>query len=420
MRRLMVVLFIMAVLVAALPLAAYAIADPDSAPSVSAISVYEDLIEDGDAGVLVDYTLDYAVPPSETAREAYFAIFIDTDGATQLKTVAPYPYHTSGYGHGVIWIYFTADEVTTYGIDRTNEALYEVWLTGNPTLTWTPGPNPPKTTAGIDYWQPADSSAPTLLSLKVLSYADILALDWSMDLIERTAVGNRLTTAGETYFENAIPNLRDMAPDAFSVGMVSPTIEDLDYDIVFGATMTNGTGAVTGSPITLTEGANTVDVTGNGTFTMELAKGVTGTVADVTANVTGSPVAIVYGSNTITATGLGDLLVTVTVTNTQSSITGTVTGTALDLSEAANAFGMSTIMFSGLVWLAVSIIICAGAYQATSRSGGGGGKVVMIVFDICIIGGALLGLMSVLIATLLFIGFGAVTAFVLIYKGAYY
>jgi len=64
-------------------------------------------------------------------------------------------------------------------------------------------------------------------------------------------------------------------------------------------------------------------------------------------------------------------------------------------------------MFSGFIWIILTIVICAAFYKAGSRSGafagGGAGKGVMIIFDICIIGGAVLGLL---------------TGYVLFYRGA--
>lgn len=419
MKRLfLTALLVMAGLLVVSPVTVFAIADPDSPPQVSAVYVYEDLLEDGDTGVLIDYYLDYAVSPNETATEAYVAVFVDTDGATQLGAVAPYTFVGSGYGRGLIWMYFTAAETTSYGLTSANQSDYGIWLVGNPALSW-PG-DPPKTEATIDYWQTTGDTA-VLVALRVLYYADVLELIWALDMIETTSLGSRLTSLGESYFENVISNLRTMAPNAFSSGEYDPTMEDLDYSTSFGAIMTNGTGNVTGSPITLAEGSNTVTVTVAGTFTLVLERGTSGNVSDGTGVVTGSPVDIVYGTNTITvpAGGEGTLAVVVNLIDTQTGITSTIEGTGLDLTEAATRFGMSRLMFSGLVWLVISVIICASVYRLGQRGEmHGGGKVVLLVFNLCIIGGAVLGLLSILVAALLFIGFGAFTGWVLFFKGA--
>ena len=403
------------------PLPALAIADPDTPPAVNAVFMYEDLLEEGDVGVFVDYFLDYSITgnPTETATEAYLAPFIDTDGSTQLGTVAPYTYQDGGYGRGLIWIYFTAAEVTTHGIDRANIALYEVWFVGNPTLDW--DADPPKSVVGIDYWQPVDSDPAVLLALRVLYYADVLELDWSLDLIEETSLGNRLTTLGESYFVNVIPNLRTIAPSAFSAGVYDPVMEDLDYATSFGAVVTNAGGTVTGSRITLAEGANNVDVLTLGTLTIELNRGTEGTAATDVSTVTGSPTTLRYGTNTITTTTLiGNIVVDVELVTTQTIITDTIVGTGLDLTDLAADFGMTRLMFSGLVWLALAVVICGIVYTTGERQGiRGGGKVVMVVFDIWIIAGAILGLLSMLVAVLMFIAFGAFTGYVLFFKQAY-
>lgn len=414
----LVVVFMMAVPV-------LAIADPDTPPSVNAVYVYEDLLEDGDVGVLIDYYLDYAVTPSETATEAYLGVFVDTDGTTQLKSVAPYTFVDSGYGRGLIWIYFDATEVTTYSIDSANEALYDIWLCGNPTIASGWVGDPPKTTASIDQWYTTGDPA-VLLALQVLYYADLLELIWAggIDLIETTALGSRLTATGENYFENVIENLRLMAPSAFSAGTIDPTWEDLDYSTSFGATIEDGTGTLTVSPQTLAEGDNNLIITATGTFIVELERGTVGTAEDVVggATVTGSPTDLVYGLNTITVTlgGINNFNINVELQNTQTTIEDTITGTALDLTTVATRFGMSRLMFSGIVWFIVTVIICAAMYRVSSstsmvRSSSG---VVMLAFDVCIVAGAVLGLLHPLVAILMFIGFGTLTGYMLFFRGA--
>ena len=417
-----IALLIAIILMIMFPVPVYAIADPDTPPAINAVYVYEDLLDAGDAGVFIDYYLDYAAIPSETVSEAYLVIFIDTDGTTQLQTVAPYTFTDSGYGRGIVWIYFTPAEVTAYGLTSANVALYRVWLTGNPTLGW--AGDPPKTIASLDYWQPDGSDPAVLLALRVLYYADLLELDWTLDLIESMTLGNRLTTLGQSYFENVIFDLRTMAPGAFSAGTVDPVYEDIDYTTEFGATMTDGTGTVTGSPITLTEGTTTVTVTAlgaTGTFILELEQGTIGTVTSNGGTVTGSPVDLVAGTNTITVTVIGTLDVDVELSDTQTGIWDVTVGTAFDLSTVATHFGMSTMMFSGLVWLVITIVICASVYKATDRGegyAGGGGKITMLIFDVCIVGGAVLGLMSIIVAVLMFIMFGVFTGYILFFRSA--
>ncbi len=412
-----------------------AIDDPDGPPEIRAVYVYQDLLEDGDCGILIDYFIDYTIAgiSTEVVTESYLASFVDIDGATQLGTVAPYAFDTSGYGRGLVWIYFTAAEVVADGIDRANVALYEVWLMGNPTIPsgW-PGV-PPKTIAGIDYWQPADSDTSVLLALRVLYYADILELAWALDLVETTTLGSRLTTLGEAYFPNVINNLKTIAPAVFSVAEYTQIQEDLDYSTAFGATIEDGTGTLPVSPLTLVEGDNDVVITGAGTFLLELVEGTAGEAKTVIGGnaVTGTPAALVAGTNTITSTmaGTNNFTITVNLVDTQAAITDTITGTGLDLGvlypgeveTLPEKFGMSTMMMSSLVWMGITILVCAAAYKGRSRVGFGGGgssKMVLVVFDIMVIGGAILGLLDILVAVLLFIAFGVLTGYVLFYRSA--
>jgi hypothetical protein len=77
-----------------------------------------------------------------------------------------------------------------------------------------------------------------------------------------------------------------------------------------GGAMVNGTGTLSVSPLVLAIGANTVSVTGLGTFIVNIPEG--GTVASGTTTVTGSPVTVSAGiATTITTTGsTGNITVT--------------------------------------------------------------------------------------------------------------
>lgn len=424
MRRIFATALLLAVSVMALlPTPVYAIADPDTPPSISAVYVYD--LDDGGVGILIDYYLDYAVlptvaDPNDIATNAYMASFIDTDG-TQLKTTAPYTYQDSGYGRGLIWIQFTAAEVATYSLDSANIALHEIWLMGNPTIEsgWTG--YPPKTVAGIDQWN-TTGDMEVLLALRVLYYADILELLWTLDLIEETAVGSRLTTLGAGYFMNVIPQLRTLSPNVFSDSETDPDYTPISYDTTFGATATSGGATIVGSPVTLTEGTNTID-TGvtTGTIILDLAGWTFGTITDDGGTVTGSPADLAPGTNTLTVTVAGTFTVDVEEVSTITLYEDTAVGTGLDLTTLAAIFGMSRWFFSGLIWMLITIIICAAVYRSEKQQGGygastGGSKVVILVFTVCTIGGTLLGLLHMTVAALLFIGCGALIGYVFLFR----
>ena len=438
LRALLVILLTVGLAVA-FPSRVLAIALPDNPSSVNAVYVYQDLLEDGDRGVLIDYYIDYDVsgppPTGEVATEAYMAVFIDQFGA-QAKAVAPYTYINSGYGRGIIWIYFTPTEAITYDLDHAHQALFAVWLVGNPTLAWAGG-TPPKTIASIDYWQTA-GDANVLLALRVIYYADQLERAWGAptDLVESTSLSARLTVEGEEYFESSMLNLRLMAPNAFATGTYNPITEPIDYTTAFGATVEDGVTGNVAVPGALVEGTQSVNIIGLGDIIFTLSKGTTGTVTDDVGSVDGSPVDLTEGTNTVDALGFGNVTVVVNLNNTATGFESDVTSidpipiplpgatTGFDLTDVATAFGMSRWMFSGLVWLLATIVICAAMYGVNSQVGqpdygnNSGGKVVMLVFDLCIIGGAVLGLLHVLVACLLFIGFGVLTGYVLFFRQA--
>jgi hypothetical protein len=95
------------------------------------------------------------------------------------------------------------------------------------------------------------------------------------------------------------------------------------YNATVGSTckVVNGTGTMTGSPVTLALGANTPTITVAGTFTVTLPYGCTATVATGGWTVTGSPVACAAGTSTsFTAEAGGSSTVTITVTANPAAI----------------------------------------------------------------------------------------------------
>jgi hypothetical protein len=417
-----ILLLVILILSIGLPTPVFAIANPDSGPYVNYAYVFEDGLEDGDIGVLIDYNIPYAViPTTETAAESYLASFIDSDGTTQLKTSAPYVYNDSGYNHGLIWIYFSPTEVALYGLNSADVALYRIWLMGNPTVPsgW-PGA-PPKTSKTIDTWYTTGSTE-TLLALKVLYYADALEVEWLLDLVQETSTGNKLTTAGQSYFTNVIPLLRDICPSVFADSELSPEYPSVDFDTKFGAIAQSGGATIAGSPVTLVSGTNTINTGATiGTIQLLLDAFTFGTVTNGTGTVTGSPCTINPGTNTLTVTVAGTFTVVVNETSTSTLMEASVTGTGLDLTNVAAKFGMSRWTFSGLIWLLITIIVCAAVYVGGRSTGSfgadsGATKVVMVCFTVMVIIGTLLGLLTSLITALLLIACGFMIGWVLFYQ----
>lgn len=416
------------VLTVCLPSSVLAIADPDDPPAINVVYVYQDLLEDGDAGVLIDYFIDYTIAgiPTETITEAYLASFIDTDGTTVLRTVAPYAfsgtvYTDKGYGRGVIWVYFSADDVALLGLSSVNEALYRIWLFGNPTVAsgW-PG-DPPKTIAALDEWYTTGDSH-TLLALRILFYAQELEVIWGEDMIDSTSEGNKLTGTGEDYFTNVISSLRDMAPLAFSSVETTPDYTAADYLANVDAEVTSGTATVIGSPVILPAGDTVID-TGitTGTVIVTLSDWNTGTFTDLVGTATGSPVTLYPGVNTITVTAPGTFTVGIDTETTVTKLEDAVSGTGLDLTALATIFGMSRWFLSSIVWMFVTMVICFAIMRIRSRPGeanfgDNAGKVVLYAFAVCVVGGMLLGLLHPLVGALMFIACGGFIGFVLFFQ----
>lgn len=228
-RLLLLLITLITGLCAFLPAPVLAIDDPDTDPQIRGVFAYgtaaDGLLEDGDLGFMVDYYLDYATLPDETVTDAYLVVLIDTDGVTQLRSVAPYMFVNSGYGRGLAWIYFSASEVDSYGLSYSGN--YTIWLVGNPTLDW--AGDPPKGTSKVDYWEPVGGDTAGLLKERILYYAEntlFKAWDSEYTLMENTSVGGKLTTIGESYFVNVIAYLRTMAPDLFSAGEIDPITDN--------------------------------------------------------------------------------------------------------------------------------------------------------------------------------------------------
>jgi hypothetical protein len=395
------------------PVSVSAIADPTTAPAVNA--VYGFTFSDGSVGFLVDYTLNYAVLPTETATASYLVVFIDTDGTTQLRSVAPYAFHTLGYGRGTAWISFSAAEVATLNITSANITNYRVWLTGNPTLTW--ATNPPKTIAGVDSW--TTTSADGMLALRVLYYADSFELAWSIDMIQSTALGNRLTTTGESYFDNVITGLRTLAPDAYANTSVLPGQNGIDYTTSFGAVAAGA--IISGSPVTMTSGINTLNATGTGVFTITLANGTTGNITNGTGNMSSYPEDLTAGTNTVTVTANGTLIARVALVNTQTLMDTSTSGTGLDASPTAALFGIPTGAMTTFIWVIFGVVVAAAAAFGITRSdipstGSGVGGAATLVFGIWIVGGGLIGVVDTTFIAGILMACGAYVGYILFFK----
>lgn len=230
-------------------------------------------------------------------------------------------------------------------------------------------------------------------------------------MVSPTSVGVRLDTYGQQYFQMVIPNCQVAAPDAFPSSMLSPIYEDLTYSTTFNGTVTSLVGVVAGSPVALVIGSNNVNVTGLGTLTVTLGKGVAGTASTDVCTVAGTPVTLVAGDNTITTAGIvGNIIITLTSVTTQTNILATLIGTPLDMTALGAQFGMSRFWVSTIGWFfGMGFLL----YYVVKYLGS---KIALIFCDALIIFGGVLGMLPLLLTIGLFIIAGVLTGFVLFYN----
>jgi hypothetical protein len=390
-----------------------AIADPDSLPEIRSSYAFQDLLEPDDMGFLLDYNLDYAALPTETATESFVVALLDDTGA-QLKAVAPVAFTANlnkGYRRGASWLYFSAADVTTLGL--TWSSNYTIQLVGNPALVWPGAPPTTYTAPGDLVWFPTDGTTANqaALAVQILTYGDLYETAWTMSITTVTSLGKRLDTYGEEYFGLVIPNVRDVAPGAFASSEASPVYENLDYTTSFNGTVSSLTGTVNGSPVTLNTGTNNINITALGTISVLLGRGKEGIVDSDVATVAGAPVSVSYGTSTITVGGIvGNIIITISDVTTQSNILSGLIGSPLDLTALGAAFGMSRAMISALLWfggMGVLLYYCV-KYLGT--------KIAIVFADFLIVAGGLLGMLTVQLTIGLFIGAIFLTGFVLFYN----
>ncbi len=203
---------------------AFAISDPDSI-AISDIRAYESVLESDDMLVIVEYNLPYTVIPDEIISDAFLARFLrDT---TELRSVEPFAFNDKGYGRGIFSFYWTATQKAADSIEFGNPNLenYKVVFQGKVGVFI--GTVPSITGSSISYQDISQTA--TLLFERIEALARALENDpaWADDpafdnLIENPGGQVQLTTTGEEYFSNAIPQLVSMIPTIFTSGVTSP------------------------------------------------------------------------------------------------------------------------------------------------------------------------------------------------------
>ena len=220
MKRVAVVFISVLTLLLLVASPAYAIAAPTSIALTTPIQVYRNLLETGDTLFIAKYNIVYGENPDENISEAYLGRLLDSTDEP-VGAIEPYAYHNDGYGYGIFSLYFEVEDITW-------EGTYTIQLIGNPGLSWT-GEVPVVTAASLN-WNDSNSG----LGSYVLTLADELDVAWTVNLIDPSPSGLRLTsTYGEPYFTNAIPNLKLYAPGIFSVSSTVPQVVPEDHELTY-------------------------------------------------------------------------------------------------------------------------------------------------------------------------------------------
>lgn len=204
---------------------------PPTAISIDTVNAYGDLLEPNDQLYLVKLTVSYAAYPTETADQAYIVhLYNDSGNETGAVTLFNNPYFHTGYGQGVISLYYPSSYVTTY--DMTWGSSVSVKLEGNPLLGWTG--DLPSTTANVTTWTASGGSA---LGNRVLFLAMQLQSAWGATyLMVESGV---LTSYGENYFLSTIPQLRLIAPTIFSGFVMPAEFHERTHGIAYALTLRN-------------------------------------------------------------------------------------------------------------------------------------------------------------------------------------
>ena len=193
----------------------FAIALPDSTPTIENIYAYRNVLETGDFLIIIYENTPYSSAPSTPYSEAFIWRWIDTDNTTELASALGSNWNDNGYGYNVISFYMDASEAPTWG------QLYHFRLSGTP-AAFTSAPEYNYTMTTSDYSTLTDTDAvKAAIASTVITLATDLENKWGLStseaLVEQGDVATVLTVFGEAFFRSAIYGLQAMAPAAFSV-----------------------------------------------------------------------------------------------------------------------------------------------------------------------------------------------------------
>lgn len=179
--------------------------------SIDSIEAYHHVVEQNDQLYLIKYSIVYGAIPAVNAQDAWDFSLVSSSNVT-VGTSHPYAYHNSGYGLGLVTLYFPAASAPTWQDSAT------VNMTGDAAYTWIPS-TPSTNSTTFTKWSTSTSLSDTSteLTVRILYLANVLSSNWTDNLTQVDSTGaTTLTAHGEDYFTNTFPNLRNVCPALFS------------------------------------------------------------------------------------------------------------------------------------------------------------------------------------------------------------
>lgn len=204
--------------------------------TIDQVEVYRNALELNDQLYLITYTIEYGVNPTEGTANDLFLIRL-LNGAVELGSVSCSDYFDDGYDTHVISIYFDSASAPAWN------GAYDMYLQGNPALTWAAGVPPSTVMNTFSLWYDGGTvgATSTRLTTRLRVVAQNLESDWGapVDLIEIIATGAVLTQEGEDYFAMVINKLRTICPDLFADSMVPVSYTEETYTQTYANTLAN-------------------------------------------------------------------------------------------------------------------------------------------------------------------------------------
>lgn len=193
--------------------------------SIASVRVFHNLVETGDFLIVFHYKLSWTDPnnqPDTPIDKNFIFRLTDTAETTIYGISVPYPYVYNGYGEGCASMYFSAEDAPTWA----NSYI----LRFEENIGQDPSPKIVRHTVSGDSYSPFTTTADNQKWLRdyIIDIALELEAAWGVPA-GLISLSNYLTAAGETYFGNAIPGLRMLCPNIYSIQYHNPDVSEEDW-----------------------------------------------------------------------------------------------------------------------------------------------------------------------------------------------